>query len=54
MQVKNKKGEVFKVSQEHYETYKHDLELVTGKPAKKVKKKVGNEHIVKVTSRENS
>ncbi|EJL6982408.1 hypothetical protein NMT40_001952 [Vibrio cholerae] len=43
MQVKNKKGETFTVSQEHYETYKRDLELVTEKPIKEVKKKVANE-----------
>lgn len=50
MQVKNKKGEIFTVSQEHYETYKRDLELVTDKPTKEVKKKVANESRAKNNS----
>ncbi|EIC2764707.1 hypothetical protein BS042_RS19030 [Vibrio parahaemolyticus] len=52
MQVKNKKGEIFTVSQEHYETYKRDLELVTGKPTKEVKKKVANERKTKTAAKE--
>ncbi|HCE1473039.1 hypothetical protein [Vibrio parahaemolyticus] len=52
MQVKNKKGEIFTVSQEHYEAYKHDLELVTEKPTKEVKKKVANERKTKAAAKE--
>lgn len=50
MQVKNKQGHVFEVSEEHYETYKQFLEPVVSKPKKEVKKKVANSRKAKTTT----
>ncbi|TOA07751.1 hypothetical protein [Vibrio parahaemolyticus] len=50
MQVKNKQGKVFEVSEEHYETYKRELEPVGDKPKKEVKKKVANSRKTKTTT----